>query len=128
MTGWHFWEQPSVPPLPHECRVPYGLMIIPVAVAALLTWQWWIAALLAAPGFGVYVNMSRLAAKTQGVLTRNETGEWIVGAIGAPIAVVLADIVKAQSGSISVLVFVGFLIVVVDPAWRLVWYWRRQRR
>jgi hypothetical protein len=76
----------------------------------------------------MYVNMSRLAAKTQGVLTRNKTGEWIVGAIGAPIAVVLADIVKAQGGSISVLVFVGFLIVVVDPAWRLVWYWRRQRR
>jgi hypothetical protein len=50
MTGWRFWEQPSVPPLPRECLVPYGLMLIPVAVAALLTWQWWIAALFAAQG------------------------------------------------------------------------------
>jgi hypothetical protein len=127
MTGWRFWEQRSVPPSPRECLVPYGLMLIPAAVAALLIWPWWIAALLAAPGFGVYVKKSRLAAKAQGVLPRDETGAWIVGAIGAPIAVVLADMVKSHADSISTLVFVGFLIIVVDPAWRLVWQWRRQR-
>jgi hypothetical protein len=126
MSSWRFWGRASVPPALRDCLAPYGLMLVPTALAALLGWRWWVAALLAAPGFGLYLKESWSAARARGAVSQDETGQWLVGVIGAPIAVGLAGVVKANAADFSALVFVCYLILVVDPFARIVWHWRRR--
>lgn len=122
----HFWGRPAVPPPLRAAIVPYALLLLPASVAAALNWHWWIAAVLMSPGLAVYVSRAWSAARVQGVMSQDETGQWIVGVIGAPTAVVLADIVRAHAARYSALVFVCYVILVVDPFARAVW--RQQRR
>ena len=97
-------------------------MLVPAAISALLSWDWWVAALLVTPGFSLYVKKSWAAANEQGVRSPDETGQRIISAIAAPIAVILADVVRAHAGRFSILVLVGYLIVVADPLGRIVWH------
>lgn len=123
----HFWGRPAVPPPLRAAIVPYALLLLPASVAAALDWHWWIAAVLMLPGLAVYVNRAWSAARVQGVVSQDETGQWIVGIIAAPVAVGLADILRAHAERFSALVFVAYLILVVDPFGRILWHWRRQR-
>lgn len=76
-------ERPSGP-LSVRTLLPYGLMIAPAAVAAAFDWRWWIAAILVTPGFVRHIKRSRVSAQARGVVSRDETGEGIVGVILIP--------------------------------------------
>lgn len=125
-SSWRPWARASLPPAPRDCFIPYGLMLAPTVLAALLAWPWWVAALLAVPGLGLYQRESWAAARAKGAVSQDETGQRIVGVFGAPIGVVIAKVFKAHAMDFSVLALVCCLILVLDPIARIVWRRRCQ--
>lgn len=112
-----------------DSLAPYGVIIALAAVAAAFDWRWWIAAILVTPGFALYFKRSRAASKARGVVAKDETGEWIVSAIGILVGVLLGGFFHAHADlqRFTVLTIVAYMIFVSDPLSRVVRRWVQRR-
>jgi hypothetical protein len=68
-----------------------------------------------------------MAAEALGVVSRRETGQWIVAVVSVPGAIALGEFVKFHDKIYAALLLVCYLVIVVDPLRRLIYRWRRSQ-
>jgi hypothetical protein len=99
----------------------YAALTVPAVLTGLFAWPWWLGVVLLMPGVVLLIRFGWIAADALGIVSRDETGQWIVGLIAGPGAVAVGALAKSYHKDYAALLFVGYLVIIVDPLWRFIW-------
>lgn len=122
-----FWLTPAVPPSIKMALWAYAGMLLPATLAALFAWPWWVGALLLVPGMALYAWSGRIAAAKTKIASRRMADRRLAMVIVVASLIVFMGLAKSLPPYCRPLLFAGYVIVVVDPIWR-VGLWIYQQR
>jgi hypothetical protein len=100
----------------------YGVFVLPAILTAAFAWPVWVGLALLVPGEVLRIGTGWAAAKALGIASRSETGQLLVYVIAVPGAIVLSAVAKNFPRQYYALFYVCYLIIVVDPLWRLIYH------
>ena len=124
-----WWRRSAPAPIGWPLAAAYGLLLLAAISDAVWEWPRGIGLALLIPGFAVHVGLSMSAGQTDGIRFQREMPpirlRLVLGGL-VGLVVVLAESVRPVY--FSPLVLVALLILVVDPATRVMWRHRQTHR
>jgi len=124
---WQFGMRASAPPPIGMALWSYAVMAVPATLAALFAWSLWLGAVLLVPGMALYTWSGWIAAAKMKITSRRTADNLLAIAIVVPGVILFTELVKGFPLHYRPLLFVGYVIVLVDPIRRMGWLWIHQR-
>jgi len=122
-----FLRRPSLPPQGNRLLWSYSVLVAPAVLAAVFAWLWWIGVVLLVPGLLLRLRAGWAVAEARGIASCDQTGQVVVSAISGLGAVALGAVARTFPGQYSALFFACYVIIVVDPLWRIFYHWLASR-